>query len=297
MRRGRRTDVGGAGAAEGRARACLESPATRAMSARRIEAKGSLSMSLSRLSAHACRAPAIACALALAVAACDARSPSQAEPVAAPAAAPASAPAAPATGPGTGPASAPASAPAPTSELAAQPLPAGEHGVLAHEVPAGFSSYASQALAGNRRCVAGAVTDEDGMNQRPVVYVEHSSGKPIWVRTLALPEGMHAGRITHCLARGDAVYALMQYDTQAAQSLSQTLLRVVRLASADGAVRGAADVQVPGATGAYSVLLGEGERAVRWDGDALSLSGQYFTLDAPDQRRDFQLSLPAGASR
>lgn len=164
-------------------------------------------------------------------------------------------------------------------------------------IPAGFSSYASESIGDGRQCVVGAAVDEDGMNQKPVVYIEQTSGKPVWTRTLELPKDTYQSRATHCLHQEDALYVLLQSDTQPQQSLSQTLLRVVELDAGNGAVRGGGDVAVPGAQGAYSAVVAEGAQHLRWDDGQLIVAGQYFLLDAPDQRIDFQATFKADLGR
>lgn len=183
----------------------------------------------------------------------------------------------------------PAAPPASSTPVQAAPMTS--------EIPQGFSSYASESIGDNTLCVAGAASDEDGMNQRPVAYLAQASGKPIWTRTLDLPSDTYQSRATHCLRQGDALYVLLQSDTQPAQSLSQTLLRVVKLGLADGAVQAGADVVVPGAKGAYSALAQEGAGHLRWDNGRIVVSGQYFELDAPDQRRDFTATLTPDLGR
>lgn len=190
--------------------------------------------------------------------------------------------------PGSAPASAdPASADAtpPTSSAPAQAA------TMSTEIPQGFSSYASESIGDNKRCVAGAATDEDGMNQRPVAYLAQASGKPIWTRTLDLPSDTYQSRATHCLRHGDSLYVLLQSDTQPQQSLSQTLLRVIKLDLADGAVQAGGDVAVPGAKGAYSAQVEEGGKNLRWENGGVVVAGQYFSLDAPDQRNPFTAAL------
>lgn len=165
------------------------------------------------------------------------------------------------------------------------------------DIPQGFSSYASEAIGDNQRCIAGAATDEDGMNQRPVAYLAQASGKPIWTRTLDLPADTYQSRATHCLRQGDALYVLLQSDTQPAQALSQTLLRVVKLNLADGAVQAGADVAVGAGEGAFSASVAEGADHLRWHNGGVVVSGEYFALDAPEQRKDFSAALKADLSR
>lgn len=221
----------------------------------------------------------LAALLTLALVGCDRQASAPSSPVAPADGAAGSSPAS------SSPASARPDSPSPASSVPAQAA------AMNNEIPQGFSSYASESIGDNKQCVAGAASDEDGMNQRPVAYLAQASGKPIWTRTLDLPADTYQSRATHCLRQGDALYVLLQSDTQPEQSLSQTLLRVVKLNLADGTVRAGGDVVVPGAQGAYSALAEEGAKHLRWDNGNVVVSGQYFQLDAPDQRRDFSATL------
>lgn len=186
---------------------------------------------------------------------------------------------------------------APTSSATAAPAASASAAATETVIPAGFSSYASESIGDGRQCVVGAAVDEDGLNQKPVVYIEQTSGKPVWTRVLELPKDTYQSRATHCLHQDNALYVLLQSDTQPQQSLSQTLLRVVELDAGNGALRGGADVTVSGVQGAYSALVGEGAQHLRWSDGQLVVAGQYFLLDAPDQRTDFQAQLKADLGR
>ncbi|MEH6420838.1 hypothetical protein [Pseudomonas sp. CGJS7] len=186
------------------------------------------------------------------------------------------------------PADAPAPAAATASKASAAAAPSAP---VSAEIPRGFSSYASESIGDNKQCVAGASLDDDGMNQRPVAYVAQTSGKPIWAKTLDLPAETYQSRATHCLRQGDTVYVLLQSDTQPQQTLSQTSLKVIKLSLADGAVQGSGDIAVPGAQGAYSAWVEEGAQHMSWQDGGLRIVGQYFALDAPDQRSAFQVAL------
>jgi len=222
--------------------------------------------------------PILAAALASALAACGPQ--------------PASAPSSPVARAETAPAErAAGSDPSAPSSTPAQAAP------MTVEIPQGFSSYASESIGDNKQCVVGAATDEDGMNQRPVAYLAQASGKPIWVRALDLPSDTYQSRATHCLRQGDALYVLLQSDTQPEQSLSQTLLRMVKLGIADGAVQAGGDVAVPGAKGAYSAWVEEGAGHLRWDNGGVVVAGQYVALDAPEQRNAFTAALKPDLSR
>ncbi|MGH8082811.1 MAG: hypothetical protein ACREP7_19695 [Lysobacter sp.] len=224
-------------------------------------------------------APLIAlCAVSLSLIGCDKRGDAPAAAPSATEAAPAAAPAA----ANTAPAAPAANTPAPTDTAP-----------MSTEIPQGFSSYASESIGDGKQCVAGATRDEDGMNQRPVAYVAQTAGKPLWTKSLELPSDTYQSRATHCVREGDAVYVLLQSDTQPEQTLSQTLLKVVKLNLADGAVQASGEVPVAGASGAYSAFVEEGAQHLRWSDGALQVSGQFFSLDAPDKRSDFKATLKA----
>jgi hypothetical protein len=157
-------------------------------------------------------------------------------------------------------------------------------------VPQGFSSYATEPLGDGRHCVVGAVADEDGMNQKPFVYLEDTNAnRVLWTRPLDLPANTYQGRATHCLRKGANVYVLLQVDTQPAQMLSQTLLRVVELDLAKGSINGSHDVAVSGVTDAYSAWVDKGEDAFRLaDKNGLTVQGEYFRLADPDKHLPFK---------
>ncbi|MGO4701102.1 hypothetical protein [Dyella sp. 2RAB6] len=160
-------------------------------------------------------------------------------------------------------------------------------------VPQGFSSYAAEPAGDNKQCVVGAVADADGMNQKPFVYVEDTdANRVLWTRPLELPAHTYQGRATHCLHKGGTVYVLLQADTQAAQSLAQTSLRVIELDVATGSVTGNREVPMPGAADATSAWVDKGEDAFRLAGkNGLAISGEYFRLADPDKHLTFTVTL------
>jgi hypothetical protein len=141
------------------------------------------------------------------------------------------------------------------------------------KVPANFTAYAAQSIGRNMLCHVGAVTGDDGMNQKPVAYAQDAKDKKIlWVKQLELPSDTFQSRATHCTGPGASVFVLLQSDTQSEQTLSQTLLRVVKLNADTGAVIAQQNVDVPKA---YSAWVDEGAPHFQWLGNALVIAGNY----------------------
>lgn len=164
--------------------------------------------------------------------------------------------------------------------------------------PAGVDVYSSTAIGNGQTCQAGAKSDEDGMNERPVVYLAKAGGGYAWHAQLRIPKDMYQGRATHCVAAADALYVLVQIDTQSEQSTSQTLLQVVELNRKNGAVMAFKTIEVPGATGAYSAWVDDGSEHFALDGAKLVLKGSYQRLadrDDPAGKAptDFTVAIPA----
>ena len=144
---------------------------------------------------------------------------------------------------------------------------------VALKVPANFTSYASESIGRNLLCHVGAVTGDDGMEQKPVVYAENEKDKKIlWVKHLQLPPNTFQSRATHCAGSGDAAFVLIQSDTQSEQTLSQTLLRVVKLNADTGALITQQDLNVPKA---YTAWVAEGAGRFKWQGNAMVIAGNY----------------------
>lgn len=149
---------------------------------------------------------------------------------------------------------------------------AGTTAIAAPQVPSRFKAYASEPIGHERRCVVGVSTDDDGMHQKPVVYVVDAKSKRIsWVARLKFPTKMYESRATHCNRRGDALFVLQQTDTQSMQSLSQTLLSVVKLNVATGGVQLQRPVRVPDT---YSSWVAGSADDFRWRDDRLVIVGK-----------------------
>lgn len=123
---------------------------------------------------------------------------------------------------------------------------------VAARIPDNFSQYASESIGDRGRCVAGATTDADGMNQKPTVYVTRGVGtQPQWVVQLDLPRYTYQSRATHCTSPGHSLFVLLQSDTQPEQTLSQTLLHIVKVDPATGVSQAQRSIQVAGAASAW----------------------------------------------
>lgn len=162
-------------------------------------------------------------------------------------------------------------------------------GHTAPQLPANFMSYASQAIGGGKLCVVGAVTDDDGLNEKPIVYMTDAKSKRIvWLDRLQLSPDTYQTRATHCTGMGAALVVLLQSDTQSQQTLSQTLLRVVRLDAATGGVQMQQALDVPGA---YTAWVDEGASHFQWIGSELMVSAAYRRNSSDDPRVSIILRL------
>lgn len=161
-------------------------------------------------------------------------------------------------------------------------------------VPGGFSKYAAGPSGAQEQCVAGAIVDADGLNQKPVVFMAGKTSVDVrWSTILPLPPHAFQARATHCLGTGDAVYVLVQADTQPEQTFSQTLLRAVKVAPGSGEVIAEAEVQPSGVDGAYSAWVEAGGKNFRMQNGKVLISGKYYLLSRPEDRRNFQAELDA----
>lgn len=150
------------------------------------------------------------------------------------------------------------------------------------KLPDHFTAYVSEPIGNNQLCITGTITDEDGMNQKPVAYLTEAASKRVpWIAKLDLPADMYQSRATHCTRHGNALFVLLQSDTQSEQTLSQILLRVVKLDAASGAVQAQQGVDVPTA---YSACVDEGSTHFQWNGDRLVFTGND-KLDSDHDRQ------------
>jgi hypothetical protein len=157
------------------------------------------------------------------------------------------------------------------------------------KMPENFMPYASEPIGDAKLCTVGAATDDDGLNQKPVVYMADAASKRvIWVARLDVPPNTYQSRATHCNRFGNAVFVLLQSDTQSEQTLSQTLLRAVKLDAVTGAVQTQHDVQVPTA---YTAWAEEGADHFQWQAQSLIVSGDYRVKADQDHPTPFTVRL------
>ena len=163
------------------------------------------------------------------------------------------------------------------------------------ELPAGFRAYGTQEIDPSRSCMVGASTDEDGMHQRPVVVLAAGEERSVtWARHLDGLEDAYESRATHCVLGDGVLYVLLQSDTQAAQTLSQTVLTVAKL-DLQGEVLQVGLVDVADtADQAYSAYVHEVSGAFSWEAGLLTIEGEYFLTSDPEQRKPFALTLAPG---
>ncbi|KAF1716642.1 hypothetical protein [Pseudoxanthomonas wuyuanensis] len=161
-----------------------------------------------------------------------------------------------------------------------------------------YVSYASTKLKDGQLCSTGILIDEDGMQQRPAVEMLDRNGAVLWRNAIALPMDFYQARATHCVASGPDLFVLVQADTQSVQSLSQTMLEVVRLKSASGKVVSSQSVAVSDVHAAYSAWVEkEVSNFILIANGSLQVSGHYKLMAAPEQifsfvaRIDFDVNI------
>jgi hypothetical protein len=158
-------------------------------------------------------------------------------------------------------------------------------------LPKGFRGYGTTSFQGGE-CVVGDVTQE-GMNGRATVYVDDPITHQIkWVKTIPLPPRRYQNRATHCVVFGHSLFVLVLTDTHQQTSLSQTLLSVVRLSSADGAIETTRDEELPGVEEAYSAWVDKGAQGFQEVSGQLKITGQYRLMDDSNKRIPFTMSVP-----
>lgn len=159
-------------------------------------------------------------------------------------------------------------------------------------LPSNISLYAKPGIGEGQQCLVGVQTDDDGMNEKPVIYLQKSSTTVIWHASLPLPPHAYQARATHCVGTPTTLYVLVQGDTQPEQSLSQTLLEVVALNRATGAVTASKAIEPPNVTGAHTTWIEPGDEHFSAQGKDLIVTGKYALLSDRDNSQDFSLKVP-----
>lgn len=159
-------------------------------------------------------------------------------------------------------------------------------------LPSNVSLYAKPGIGDGQQCRVGARTDDDGMNEKPVAYLEKSSNIVIWHASLPLPPHTYQARATHCIGTPTTLYVLVQGDTQPEQSLSQTLLEVVALNRATGAVIATKAVEPPNISDAQTTWVEAGDGHFSAQGKDLIVTGKFAPLSNRDDLQDFSLKVP-----
>lgn len=159
-------------------------------------------------------------------------------------------------------------------------------------LPSNISLYAKPAIGEGQQCLVGVQTDDDGMNEKPVIYLQKSSTTVIWHASLPLPPHAYQARATHCAGTPTTLYVLVQGDTQPEQSLSQTLLEVVALNRATGTVTASKAIEPPNVTGAHTTWIEPGDEHFSAQGKDLIITGKYALLSDRDNPQDFSLKVP-----
>jgi hypothetical protein len=161
-------------------------------------------------------------------------------------------------------------------------------------LPANVDIYATISTSDGQECRVGARADEDGLAERPVVYLVKPDGGFAWHVQLHIPKDAYQGRATHCVASANAIYVLVQIDTDSQQSSNQTLLQAVELDRKSGAVIASKDVDLPNISAAYTSWVEEGNEHFMWDGSKLVIKGKYQLMsdrDDPSGKDPFDFTL------
>ena len=150
-----------------------------------------------------------------------------------------------------------------------------------------FNSYATEDVGNEQLCVAGTLTDADGMNQEAYLYLLKKRDRSVvWGKPLGRPADTFQSRATHCTGSEDSLYVLLQADTQSQQELSQTLLRVIKLNRDDGTIVFDKTL-TPNGADVYSASVAEGEAHFTLEKRRLTVKGAYVTFADRDNPIEF----------
>ena len=144
---------------------------------------------------------------------------------------------------------------------------------------------------GDGECVAGARVDDLG-HQQAVVSGPDASERGQWSAIIDHDADFSGNRATHCACNASACFVAVATDTQQPQSLSQTLLSVVRIDRRTGKVVGSRNIeQLPGASGLHSAWLTPGANNFTLGTRVIEMRGQWRSR-AEDSAKEFRLALP-----
>ena len=147
-------------------------------------------------------------------------------------------------------------------------------------MPPGVDIYSAAEVGNGQTCLVGAKLDEDGMNEMPIAFLRapNPNRNLLWSKSLEIPSATYQGRATHCAASPNALFVLVQSDTQPQQTLTQTLLQLFKLDKKNGRVISEKDVIVPGVSAAYTAWVDEGASNLSVKGDRVVITGKYDLL-------------------
>jgi hypothetical protein len=154
---------------------------------------------------------------------------------------------------------------------------------------ADFQRYSASPM-GAGECVAGARLDDLGQ-QQAVVMGRGSDGRQRWSTDVPRGPQFYENRATHCACREDASYVAVATDTQPAQSLSQTLLSIVKIDAATGELLATRTVdRIPSAPGARSIWMDSPDTLIV-SGAVIELRGRW-RVSADDAPETFRYAMP-----
>lgn len=177
--------------------------------------------------------------------------------------------------------------------------PVSAHVPAAHaRLPAGVDVYARTDV-GNGQCIVGTQSDEGSLSERPVVYFAKAAGEFAWHVQLRIPKNVYQGRATHCVAWANALYVLVQMDTDSHVLTNQTLLEVVRLDNRTGLITASSGFIGPTIAGPYTAWVEDGTGNFKCEHGKLVISGKFDLMsDWSDpgahgsKTRTFVIALP-----
>lgn len=136
--------------------------------------------------------------------------------------------------------------------------------------------------SGASTCVAGARSDDLGRETAFVAGFVGRSSSPAWTSSIPHDPDFYQNRATDCACTNDRCYALVATDTQSAQSLSQTLLSIVRI-SRTGTIAGTRELDsIPGAPANATAWVEPGGNRFTIARDRIVVQGQWRASDADD---------------